>query len=243
MKESRVLVVGASSGIGQAFASVAVHAGARVVAVARRADRLASLAGVHPVTADVSTPGGRVAIVAACDEHLGGVDLVLYAAGRAEMHPVAEIGDESWHATFETNVVAFNQLVSALLPQLGAGAIVAALSSAGATHTLPGLVAYSASKAALESTLEGWQLEHPELRFTVVNVGVTQPTEFGLDFDLDAIVPFMKLWRRHGQLPKQPMDTAELATVLVDLFGAGLQNPTVGVPTITLRPLPDAPAS
>jgi NAD(P)-dependent dehydrogenase (short-subunit alcohol dehydrogenase family) len=242
MKDARVLVVGASAGIGRAFAQAALHGGARVVVAARRADRLASLDGAHPVQADVSDPAGRAAIGAAVAEHLAGLDLVLYAVGRAEPHPVAETGEDAWRTTFETNVVAFDRLVAALLPHLAPGAIVAALSSEGAVHVLPGLVAYSASKAALESAVGGWQVEHPELRFVAVGVGVTQPTEFGVDFDIDTVLPFMKHWQRRGQLPKQPMDTTELASVLVGLFGSALTSPTVRVENISLRPLPDAPA-
>lgn len=247
MKGARVLVVGASAGIGRAFAEAAVAAGAEVVAAARRADRLASMDGVHPVAADVSDPDGRSAVAAAVTDHLGDeLDLVLYAAGRAAVQPLADMGAEggaeSWHATVETNVVAFNQLIAVLVPQLTPGAIVAALSSPSAHMPLAGLVAYSASKAALESSIDGWQLEHPELRFSAVSVGVTQPTEFGADFDLSSIMPFMKQWSRQGQLPKQAMDTNELATVLVGLFATALQNPTIGVPYVALRPLPDAPA-
>jgi NAD(P)-dependent dehydrogenase (short-subunit alcohol dehydrogenase family) len=243
MDGARVLVVGASAGIGRVFAEAAADAGARVVAVARRDDRLQALKGVHPVAADVTSHDGRAAIAAGCREHLGQLDLVLYAAGRAELYAVEDSDGDAWHATLETNVVAYNRLVAALLPLLDPGSIVAALSSEAAINPLSGLVVYSASKAALESSVRGWLLEHPEVRFSVVGVGVTQPTEFGLDFDLDAVVPYLKQWRRRGQFPSRAMDTGELVAVLVALFGTALRNPTISVEHIALRPLSDAPAS
>jgi NAD(P)-dependent dehydrogenase (short-subunit alcohol dehydrogenase family) len=235
VKGARVAVVGASAGIGRAFASAAVEAGAQVVAAARRADALAELDGAHGVVADVCTDDGRAAIVAACRERLGGVDLVVHAAGRADLSLVADTGDDVWRSALETNVVAYNRLVAAALPLLEPPAVVAALSSETAGVPRSGLVAYAASKAALDTSVKGWQVEHPGLRFSVVSVGATQPTEFGHGFRGDLLGPAMADWNRRGLMQAAYMDTAEVADLLVALYGAAIANPSVGIEHVVLR--------
>jgi NAD(P)-dependent dehydrogenase (short-subunit alcohol dehydrogenase family) len=235
LKGARVVVIGASAGIGRAFATAAVDAGAQVVAAARRADALAELDGAHGVAADVCTDDGRAAIVDACRRRLGGLDLVLHAAGRADLSLVADTGDDTWRATLETNVVAFNRLVAAALPLLDPPAVVAALSSETSVVPRSGLVAYAASKAALETSVKGWQVEHPGLRFSVVTVGATQPTEFGHGFGGDLLGPALRDWNRRGLMQAAYMDTGEVADLLVTLYGAAIANPSVGVEHVVLR--------
>lgn len=235
MKGARVAVVGASAGIGRAFALAAVAGGAEVVVSARRAELLAALDGARPVVADISTDAGRAAVVDACAQHLGTVDLILHAAGRADLCGVADTDEEAWRATLDTNVVAFNRLVAAALPVLAPPAIVAVLSSETAMLPRSGLVAYAASKAALETSVRGWQLEHPGLRFSVVAVGATQPTEFGDGFDGDRLGPALRDWNRRGLMQAEYMHTDEVAAVLAGVYGAALANPSVGVEHIVLR--------
>ncbi len=87
--DRRVLVVGASAGIGRAFAAQAIAEGAAVVAVARRGDRLAELAEASrftPVAVDVTRAPDierLVEVLAA----LGTFDLVLFSAGSAAVAP------------------------------------------------------------------------------------------------------------------------------------------------------------
>jgi NAD(P)-dependent dehydrogenase (short-subunit alcohol dehydrogenase family) len=228
MKGARVAVVGASAGIGRAFAEAAADAGAEVVAAARRAEP-------PGVAADVCTDAGRAAVVDACRDQLGGLDLLFYAAGRADLAPLVDTDVDTWEATFDTNVVACNRLVAAALPLLDPPAIVAVLSSETAAVPRSGLVAYAASKAALETSVRGWQVEHPGLRFSVVGVGATQPTEFGHGFPGDLLGPALHDWGRRGLMQAAYMDTAEVAAVLVGLYGVALANPTVNVEHVLLR--------
>ena len=229
MKGARVLVVGASAGIGRAFAATACAAGAEVVAAARRAE--AGPDGCRTVAADVTTDEGRAAIVDAVDE----LDVVLYAAGRADLAPLDDVDAASWQRTLDVNVVACNLLLRALVPRLSTSAIVSALSSETASAPRSSLVAYAASKAALETSMAGWRLEHPGIRFTVVAVGPTQPTEFGAAFTGDALGPALRDWSRRGLMQQDTMATDEVAAVLVDLFATALANPTVGIEHVVLR--------
>ena len=85
LKGRRILVVGASAGIGQAFARSAAAAGADVVVSARRLDKLqelvAELGKGHAIACDVSDSQACDSLVHATVEVLGGLDLVLYTAG------------------------------------------------------------------------------------------------------------------------------------------------------------------
>jgi NAD(P)-dependent dehydrogenase (short-subunit alcohol dehydrogenase family) len=235
MTGARVVVIGASSGIGRAIAATASKAGARVIAAARRREALEALAVVRAVEADVCTPAGRHAIVDACRVELGAIDVLIYAAGRADLRRLEHTDAETWRLTFETNVEAFNLVVAEAIDLLAPPAIVAALSSETMTHPRSGLGAYGASKAALNASMHNWQIEHPGLRFSVVDVGPTQPTGFGDGFDMDVLVPAMQDWQRRGLMPAEYMDTTEVASTLVALYDAALRHSTVGVEHIVLR--------
>ncbi len=241
----RVVVVGASAGIGRAFALAAVGAGAEVVLVARRGDRLAEViaeaGGGSAVVADVAQPDDCVRLAAEAAATLGRIDLVLYAAGCSTLRRLVDMEPADWQRVLSTNVAGFNQVVQAMAPAaLGPGAVIAALSSEVVGRPQPGLVAYGVSKAALEESVRGWRIEHPELRFCSVGVGATTPTEFGNDFDLDQLGPLMEEWVSRGFLPSTFMNTDELARLLVDVLGSMLSAPTVAIEHLLLRS-PTAP--
>jgi short-subunit dehydrogenase len=150
-----VVITGASSGIGEATARLAHSRGARVVLAARRADRLAALAdelpGAVTVTADVTRPGDRQAIVDAALEHCGRVDVLVNNAGRGLHVPLAEVDPDDHAAIVELNVVAALAMMQAVLPAMrsqGGGAIVN-ISSGTTRRVIPGAGAYAATKAAL----------------------------------------------------------------------------------------------
>ena len=94
LSSARVLVVGASAGIGRAFARHAVALGGRVCVAARRIDALEALCreagGGHPVTADVTDPDACRRLVDEAVAHMGGLDLVLHTAGAGALGPIAE---------------------------------------------------------------------------------------------------------------------------------------------------------
>ena len=86
----RLLVVGASSGIGRAIAVTAANAGARVALGARRSDRLAEAvvecgSGALAWPADVRDPDACDVLVANAVTALAGLDAVVYAAGVSDM--------------------------------------------------------------------------------------------------------------------------------------------------------------
>jgi NADP-dependent 3-hydroxy acid dehydrogenase YdfG len=141
----RVVVTGASSGIGEATARRFAARGWEVVGVARRADRLAALAGetgIRTVTADLTTDDGVAAVRAAVEE-LGGLTTLVNNAGGAFGLATVEAGDvEDWRAMFEINVIATKQLVTALLPSLRAGAVEGGHADIVSITSIAGHVAY-----------------------------------------------------------------------------------------------------
>ena len=117
----RVVVTGASSGIGAATARLFAAHGWNVVGVARRADRLAALGadtGIHTIVADV-TKQEDVDRVAAELATLGPVHALINNAGGAFGSATVEAGDpEDWRAMFEVNVLGTKRMISAVLPLL-----------------------------------------------------------------------------------------------------------------------------
>ena len=236
----RVLVVGASAGIGRAFAAEAVRRGASVAVAARRADRLDELVteagGGAAVVADVTAPEECARLASDAVAAVGPLDLVLYAAGAAPLRRVRDMEPDDWQRVLGTNLLGLQQLVKALVPDaLAPGAVVGALSSEIVGHPRHGMVGYAVSKSALDEVLRGWRLECPEVRFCTVTVGATQPTEFGDGFDADVLVPILDEWIRHGQLPSTFMDTDDLAALLGDLFATMLAHPGIGIEQLLVR--------
>ncbi len=248
----RVVVVGASAGIGRAFATRAVRDGAQVVLGARRADRLeqvvAEAGGGSRVVCDIRTETGRQRLADAARADLGHVDLLLCAVGVAPLRLLEDASTDDWTATFETNVIGTQQVVRACLPLLQPGAMVAVLSSESVGQGRPALGIYSASKAALDQLVETWRAERPDIRFTQVVVGSTIDTEFGLAFSPDLLTWALQDWQARGLLPENYLLSDDVAEALAGTLATALSLPDVGLDAITLRPAsrvagtPDPPA-
>jgi NADP-dependent 3-hydroxy acid dehydrogenase YdfG len=117
----RVVVTGASSGIGEATAKLFRERGWDVVGVARRGERLDALAaghGIHPIVADVTD---QADVDRARDEiaALGPVDALVNNAGGAFGSASVELSDpEDWRAMFDVNVLGTKRMITAMLPLL-----------------------------------------------------------------------------------------------------------------------------
>jgi NADP-dependent 3-hydroxy acid dehydrogenase YdfG len=149
-------VTGASSGIGQAIARQLADAGARVAAVARRADRLDALGpDVLAVPADVSDPDAVRAAVERTVAELGPPDLVVTAAGVMLPSDIDEARLDLWQRTFDVNLTGIAATVAATVPHLiaaaadGRTADLVMVSSVGDQLSFPGYAFYGASKAAV----------------------------------------------------------------------------------------------
>ncbi|MFJ6569269.1 SDR family oxidoreductase [Streptomyces sp. NPDC091292] len=151
-----VLVTGASSGIGAATARAASRAGARVVLLARREDRIRQLAEelgeALAVPCDVTDRTQVEKAVRDTVEKFGRIDVLVNNAGQGLQATVDAIDPDDFRALLELNLVAPLVMMQAVLPvmrQQGAGAIIN-VSSGITWSTLPGSGAYAASKAGLQ---------------------------------------------------------------------------------------------
>jgi NADP-dependent 3-hydroxy acid dehydrogenase YdfG len=218
----RVLVVGASSGIGAATATALVGAGARVAGAARRIDRVAELAGVSPVRCDVTVEDECELAVAEAAEALGGIDAVIYATGLTGLTPLDSSSQPEWTRIFLTNVIGAASITRAALPHLRAETSdgrALFLSSDSAVKPYPGLVAYGASKAALSAFCLGLASEFPDLRVTEVMVGPTVDTEVGTHFEGQDLESWLNRWCDEGFVRYAYQMSASVAAVIIEALG------------------------
>ncbi|WP_019631424.1 SDR family NAD(P)-dependent oxidoreductase [Actinomadura atramentaria] len=179
LRDKRVVLTGASSGIGRALALTLAGRGARLAVVARREELLRELAaeitdagGPAPevLTADLSRPGAAADLAARSATALGGVDVLINNAGVGSIGGLAVHGDDiEARAWFETNFWSPLALTTALLPTLlrsTRGTVVNVTSTVQAVP-LPLLGYYGAAKAALAQATRS--LRH-ELRRTPIRV-------------------------------------------------------------------------
>ena len=217
----RVLVVGASSGVGRAIAATAARAGARVVAVGRRSERLDELVGerhgeVVRVRADVRVEDDCRRMVHEAVAVLGGLDALVYATGMSPLGRLVDTGADEWHAVLETNVVGAALVCRHTIPHLEAsGGRAVFLSSVSVDDPRPFLVPYGASKAALDSLIRGWRNEHPDLCFVRVVVGPTA-TEFGTGWDPATLAQLAEVRNERGLVKATLMTPDDVAAQVLD---------------------------
>jgi NAD(P)-dependent dehydrogenase (short-subunit alcohol dehydrogenase family) len=155
------IVVGASSGIGAELVRQLARDGARVAAVARRTDRLQSLAQefpdrVIPVAHDVTNYDAVPALFQEVTGKLGGLDLVIYAAGVMPEVGAHEYSFEKDRQMIEVNLLgamAWLDQAAIRFENTKSGTIVGIGSVAG-DRGRAGQPAYNTSKAALTTYLE-----------------------------------------------------------------------------------------
>jgi NAD(P)-dependent dehydrogenase (short-subunit alcohol dehydrogenase family) len=177
----RVLVTGASAGIGAALAEGFAKRGATVGICARRADRLeevlercrAHAPDSKAWTIDLAELDGLSEFAARVEQELGGVDVLVNNAGIPKRKPVFALTPEVVESVMRINYFSPVRLTLALLDGLVArrGRIVF-ISSVAARLSPPGEAAYAATKAAISAWAESMQVD---LRDTDVKIHVVYP--------------------------------------------------------------------
>jgi NAD(P)-dependent dehydrogenase (short-subunit alcohol dehydrogenase family) len=246
------VVVGASSGLGRSIAVGLGQRGERVALLARRHDRLVEAAeetgpGSLAIACDVTDPASCQAAIAEAASELGGIDAVLYAPAIGMLGPIVDVDVDSWRRTFDTNVIGAALITAAAIPHLTASHGVAAyLSSVNGSLTAPwpGLGSYAVSKAALETMVEAYRIEHPGVGFTRVIVGDCaggagpSTTEFANGWDMDVLMTFQPEWEARKLLAGSLVDIEELIEVVHLVLGRGA---SANIPMVAV--IPRAPAS
>ena len=176
IEEAVIMITGASSGIGQATARAALQAGARVILLARRKDRLDALADgsgkALAVACDVTQPGQIANAVRQGLARFGQIDVLINNAGQGLYAAVEEIEAAKFRALLELNLIAPLMMMQAVIPPMrrqGAGRIIN-VSSGATLATYPGSAAYTSSKAGLNMLSGVARLELAEAGITVSTV-------------------------------------------------------------------------
>lgn len=182
LTDKRVLITGASQGIGRALAVEAVARGCKVMAAARNADLLAQLQrevpAIETVVADVTSPEQRQAMLDACQQRFGGLDILINNAGIGATGHFMDVSPEAMRQIFEVNYFGLCELVRLAIPLLKAGVqpCIVNISSVLGRRAIPGRSMYAASKFAVAGFSEALRAEL--VRFgidvTVINPGLTQ---------------------------------------------------------------------
>ncbi len=182
----RVLVTGASQGIGRALCVVAARRGCQVVAAARSKELLDELVAevrtaggtIEPVVADVTAPADRKAMLDAATTHFGGLDILVNNAGVGATGHFTESDPATLRRIFEVNFFGTAEFTRLCIPELKKGnqPLVVNISSVVGRRALPARTLYATSK--WESA--GWseavraELSLDGVSLLVVNPGLTQ---------------------------------------------------------------------
>jgi NADP-dependent 3-hydroxy acid dehydrogenase YdfG len=191
MTTRRVVVTGASSGIGAATVRLFREHGWDVVGVARRADRLEALAaetGAQIFVADVTKQGDVDALRDFLAESGPVHALVNNAGGAFGMASVEQSDADDWVRMYDVNVVAVKRVTSALLPLLRASAADGGSSDILTVTSIAGHVAYeggggyNAAKFAAHALMAVLRLElaGEPIRVLEVAPGMVHTEEFSL---------------------------------------------------------------
>lgn len=236
----RVVVTGASSGIGAATVRRFAELGWETVAVARRADRLAALAaetGAHAIACDVTDPDQVAALAAEVAATGGATALVNNAGGARGADSVEASSNDDWRWMFEVNVIGLRNVTVAMLPVLREGArrtgwaSILNLTSTAGHDAYPGGAGYNAAKFAAHAVTDVLRLElaGEPIRVMELAPGLVHTEEFTLNRlrgDAEAAAkPYADVI---------PLTAEDVARVLV---GAFEQPPHVNQDLIVLRPV------
>jgi cyclic-di-GMP-binding biofilm dispersal mediator protein len=208
----RVLLAGATGGLGRSIGTELVRRGATLTLVSRNAERLAAadLPGER-VALDLRSPDACTAAVAAAISHHGTLDIVVNAVGVVAFGTMDELSIDTMEELFLTNTFVPIMLAKAALPVLRTGGAIVNISGVIAETNLPGMAAYGASKAAVRSFDQALAREARRRNVRVIDARPPH-TETGLaDHPIEGTAPRMPA----GLAPEH------VATVICDALEAG----------------------
>jgi NADP-dependent 3-hydroxy acid dehydrogenase YdfG len=217
----RVLVTGASSGIGEAVARAVVAAGGRVALVARRAEVVRELAAEldgAAAPADVTDLAALEVAVDRAAEELGGLDGVVTAAGLVRPGGIRDADPADWRTMLEVNVLGTLHTVRAAITHLvaaGRGDVVTLSSMTGRRLASAEMGVYAATKAGVHALSEGLRRELADdgVRVTVVAPGL-------VDTPLLAGQTHPVATRLAETAPARGLSAADVADRIVEVLAA-----------------------
>src|SRR5436305_13222214 len=235
LKDEVVLVIGASSGIGRATALLFARSGAKVVASARRPDRLAELEAetkaigfpMNVQAADASKADEMKTLVDDTNAKFGSVDIMIYAAGtNIPGRALSVLNPETWDMMLDANLNGAYYATYAVLPAMraaGSGLLLYISSVSGLMADASG-ASYQAAKSGLVGLAHAARFEERQngIRTCVVCPGL-------VDTELVQKRP-VKHTAEMLQAAQHPEDVAEMIIAIASL------PPRAVVPEIQILP-------
>lgn len=160
----RFLITGGSQGIGAALVALAREQGGEVVFTGRNDSHIAQVArdtGAYGLQADVSSDSDNARTVAACQDRMGGIDVLVNNAAFGYSAEIGVLDVDAMRHLFATNVFGMVDLTNRIVPLMkvrGDGDIVNLASTSGMKGGKAG-TAYAASKWAIRGISQVWQAE------------------------------------------------------------------------------------
>jgi short-subunit dehydrogenase len=227
IQDSRVLLTGASSGIGRELALELAAKGARLAIAARRRERLeevaddiAGRAGTAPTVleVDLCRRGAAASLAAEAVAALGGIDVLVNNAGGGAGGRISVVGDDDVaREAFEVNYWSPLALLHALVPAMeerGRGAVVNVTSMAQVS-TWPGFGAYAATKGAFGVATETLRMELADSGVHVMEV-IPGPVDTAVQGETRLAPGIARMLDRSGL-----GDAGELARLIVSALERG----------------------
>src|SRR6202521_695344 len=219
------VVTGASKGIGAAIAKALAADGASVVVnyASSKSDADAVAAGIKKAGGKAVVAGGNVSkpaevqgIIDAAVKNFGRLDILVNNAGIYEFGPIEEVTEETFHKSFNINVLGALLATQAAAKQMTAGGSIINIGSGVSRITPPNSAVYTATKASLDAItgVLAKELGPRKIRVNSINPGVveTEGTRsaglIGSDFE-KGLVARTPLGRTG-----QPSDIASVAVFL-----------------------------
>lgn len=177
-----VIVTGASSGIGEAIARELAGDGCRVMLVARREERLKSLASelgdqCGYFTADVTKLDQVKSMASTTLEKFGQIDVIINNAGVMPVAPMSDLKVDDWHQAIDVNINGVLHGIAAVLPHMlerGSGQVIN-IGSVASLKVFPGFSVYCGTKFAVKAISEGLRQETAgKLRVTTIYPGAVE---------------------------------------------------------------------
>ena len=235
----RILITGASSGIGEALAEAVVAEGGAVALGARRKDRLDELAGrldgtAVAIEADIADEAQARALVEGAAEELGGLDGLINNAGVMLLGLIQGADTDEWRQMVGVNVLGLLYCTHAAVPMMrdgGGGDIVNIASVAGRVARMGGGV-YNLTKWGVVGFSEALRQEclHLGIRVTCVEPGFVDTELQGHNQDPLVVERIEEMRQRIGD---DVLGAEDIANAIVYILA---QPPKVNVSEIMVRP-------
>ncbi|MEH7096544.1 SDR family oxidoreductase [Neobacillus vireti] len=225
IKDKVVVIMGASSGIGEATTKKLAQEGAKLVIAARREDRLKSLVESLPnaeisfLVADVTNKEEVQAVVDFAIEKYGRLDVMYNNAGVMPLALLSENRFDEWRQMLEINIMGVLNGIAAALPIMKkqqAGHIITTDSVAGHI-VMPTAAVYCGTKFAVRAIMEGLRQEEHEnnIRTTMISPGAVD-TELPNSINDPQMVEMLKETASKEGFGLRPEDIAEAVAYAIN---------------------------